>query len=74
LKSKNYILKYIFLGALKNPISEITEENYDLRQFSKLILNLITKIRKEEFAPNPESYISCMNCNYKILCTKYYGG
>jgi DNA helicase-2/ATP-dependent DNA helicase PcrA len=74
LKSKNYILKYIFLGALKNPISEITEENYDLKQFSKLMLNLITKIRKEEFAPNPESYISCMNCDYKILCKKYYGG
>ena len=74
LKSKNYILKYIFLGALKNPIFEITEENYDLRQFSKLILNLITKIRKEEFTPNPERYISCMNCDYKILCTKYYGG
>jgi DNA helicase-2/ATP-dependent DNA helicase PcrA len=73
LKSKNYILKYFFLGALKNPISEITEENYDLKQFSKLILNLITKIRKEEFAPNPESYISCMNCDYKILCKKYYG-
>ena len=31
------------------------------------------EIKLEKFWPRPRNFMSCRNCDYKILCPKYYG-
>jgi len=73
LRGKEYRLKYICLGVPGNPVCEIPLEYYDSDKFMGALKNIILKIKRERFSPNPKNYMSCMSCNYKILCPRYYG-
>jgi len=73
IRGKEYRLKYICLGVPGNPVCEVPSEHYDSDKFTDALRDIILKIKRERFSPNPKNYMSCMSCNYKIICPRYYG-
>ncbi|MFO7928711.1 MAG: ATP-dependent DNA helicase [Candidatus Humimicrobiaceae bacterium] len=72
LKNGNIKLKYICLGDDKKTVFEVPSGTYDENDLRKRIKLIIKDIKGENFNPQ-KGYLSCFNCDYKILCSKYYG-
>jgi len=72
-KFMNVKMKYICLGNLKKPVYVVPEEYYRYSEILDILNKSILKIKDEKFNPEPESYNSCLNCGFKVLCPKYYG-
>ncbi len=66
-------MKYICLGSAKKAINEMAGEYFRKDEVIKTLKELIQNIKNERFEPVPGSYMSCLNCLFKILCPKYYG-
>ncbi len=71
LKDKKIRLKYISLGSSK-PVAELPSGYYKEEELKTLIMGLIEGIQKEDFFAK-EGYYSCLNCDFKILCERFYG-
>ena len=71
LKDKKSILKYIFLGDVKDPVVTIPESYCLTGDFKEFIKNLITNIKSEQFEAEPESSFLCSDCNFKVMCPRY---
>ena len=72
-RNKDTRMKYICLGNTKKTISGLPEEHYRQGEIMQILEDVISCIKKERFEPVPESFMSCRNCLFKILCPKYYG-
>ncbi|MHB1377522.1 MAG: UvrD-helicase domain-containing protein [Candidatus Humimicrobiaceae bacterium] len=73
LSDKEISLKYYFLGRDKDPYLNMPDDYYDEDILTEKISEVISRIENEIFIINPKNYISCLYCNYKIFCGKYYG-
>ena len=73
LSDKEISLKYYFLGRDKDPYLIMPDDYYDEDLLTEKISEVISRIEDEVFIINPKNYMSCLYCNYKIFCGKYYG-
>jgi hypothetical protein len=73
LSDKEISLKYYFLGRDKEPFLTLPDDYYDEDILSEKITAVISGIEDENFIINPKNYMTCLYCNYKIFCVKYYG-
>jgi len=73
LSDKEISLKYYFLGKDKDPFLVMPDDYYDEDILTEKISEIISGIEDEIFIINPRNYMSCLYCNYKIFCGKYYG-
>ncbi len=73
LRNKETKMKYVCLGNTKKTVSEMPGEHYRQDGIIQILKEVLSSIKKERFEPVPESYMSCRNCLFKILCPKYYG-
>ena len=71
LKDKKSILKYIFLGDVKDPVVTIPESYCLTGDFREFIKSLINNIKSEQFEAEPESSFLCSECDYKVICPRY---
>ena len=71
LKDKKSILKYIFLGDVKDPVVTIPESYCLTGDFKEFIKSLINNIKSEQFEAEPESSFLCSDCNFKVMCPRY---
>jgi len=71
LKDKKIRLKYISLASA-NPVAELPQDYYHKDEVRMLLNELIGEIKKENFLPRKE-YFACQNCDFKILCERFYG-
>jgi len=71
LKDKKSILKYIFLGDIKDPVVTIPESYCLTGDFKEFIKSLINNIKSEQFEAEPESSFLCSDCDFKIICPRY---
>ena len=71
LKDKKSILKYIFLGDVKDPVVTIPESYCLMGDFKEFIKSLINNIKSEQFEAEPESSFLCSACDFKIICPRY---
>ena len=71
LKDKKSILKYIFLGDVKDPVVTIPESYCLTGDFKEFVRNLITNIKSEQFEAEPESSFLCSDCNFEVMCPRY---
>ena len=69
LKGKEYAMKYIFLGEVKNQELKLDKDFYDFRQFYSFIKHTIKEIKKERFGLGPKNSFTCKNCEYRIVCS-----
>lgn len=69
LKGKEYVMKYIFLGDIKNREFSLGKNFYDFRQFYDFIKNTIKEIKKEKFDLGPKNTFTCKNCEYRNICS-----
>jgi len=75
---KNYgdmriIMKYINLGEEKNAEYLVPDNYYESREVDRMIKRLASKILNEDFKNNPKNFMSCKNCDYKLICPGFYG-
>ncbi len=73
LADREIILKYYFLGSDKDPYMVMSDDDYDEDILTNKISDTISGIESEIFIIDPRNYMSCLYCNYKIFCGKYYG-
>jgi superfamily I DNA/RNA helicase len=73
LSDKEISLKYYFLGRDKDPYTIMPDDYYDEDILNDKLSEVISRIEDEVFIINPKNYMSCLNCNYKIFCDKFYG-
>lgn len=71
LRDKKSILKYIFLGDIRDPVVTIPESYCLASGFRKFVKSLINDIKSEQFEAEPESNFLCSDCDYKIMCPRY---
>ncbi|HEY5501270.1 MAG TPA: hypothetical protein VIK09_04745, partial [Candidatus Humimicrobiaceae bacterium] len=57
----------------KDPFLVMPDDYYDEDILTEKISEIISGIEDEIFIINPRNYMSCLYCNYKIFCGKYYG-
>ena len=74
LKDKKSILKYIFLGDVKDPVVTIPENYCQSGDFKEFVKSLINNIKSEQFEAEPESSSLCSDCDFKIICPRYNAG
>jgi superfamily I DNA/RNA helicase/CRISPR/Cas system-associated exonuclease Cas4 (RecB family) len=67
------IMKYINLGAEKNAEYFIPDNYYDSAEVEENIKSITSKILNEDFRNNPKNYMSCKDCEYKLICPGFYG-
>jgi hypothetical protein len=51
----------------------ISDDYYDENILTEKLSEVISRVEDEIFIINPKNYMSCLYCNYKIFCDKYYG-
>ena len=73
LSDKEISLKYYFLGNDKDPYLDMPDDYYDEDILTEKISEVISGVENEVFIIRPKNYMSCLYCNYKIFCDRYYG-
>ncbi len=70
---KRIIMKYINLGEEKNAEYFVPDNYYEGAEVEKIVKSLTSKILNEDFRNNPKNFMSCKNCEYKLICPEFYG-
>ena len=69
---KGIELKYYYFYSKTNPVSIVSGKYYNENYIVSKIREITKKIQKEQFICKPRDFSSCMYCDYKILCPRYY--
>jgi RecB family exonuclease len=70
IKGRDISLKYVFIGDEKNkdPSVLLPDSIYDTDDFQRYLKSIIKKVKSEHFIADPEDYLSCKFCGYRLLC------